>query len=159
MAFHPIDEYLDTARLCDAHVCCRLAGFPSTANSHRCDGGFRWRWLFYVQHQFEETHWSRKEVWNREDAALYGSSYYDLPKPIMWLTANIGIHHVHHVSANVPFFRLPEIVRDYPELRKIGRLSFRESLRCVPLTLWDEAKKELISFLDLSRRRLEADAT
>lgn len=110
-------------------------------------------WLFYVQHQFEETHWSRKGAWTRENAALYGSSYYDLPKPIMWLTANIGIHHVHHVSANVPFFRLPEIIRDYPELKKIGRLSFRESLRCIPLTLWDEAKKELISFRELRNQQ------
>ncbi|MFD0917713.1 fatty acid desaturase family protein [Pseudahrensia aquimaris] len=111
-------------------------------------------WLFYVQHQFEETHWARKETWNRENAALYGSSYYDLPRPFMWLTANIGIHHVHHVSASVPFFRLPEIVRDYPELKTIGRLSFKDSLRCIPLTLWDDTHKEMISFRALNRRKL-----
>ncbi|MFK7902183.1 MAG: fatty acid desaturase [Nitratireductor sp.] len=108
-------------------------------------------WLFYVQHQFEDTHWERKEVWKREYAALMGSSYYALPKPIMWLTANIGIHHVHHLSAQVPFYRLPEILKEYPDLKTIGRLSFWQSLKCVPLTLWDENSKRMISFRELGK--------
>ena len=103
-------------------------------------------WLFFVQHQFEETHWSRSDIWQRENAALHGSSYYDLPKPIMWLTGNIGIHHVHHVAANIPFHRLPQTLKDYPELKEIGRLTLWQSIKCVPLSLWDEQRKELISF-------------
>jgi acyl-lipid omega-6 desaturase (Delta-12 desaturase) len=105
-------------------------------------------WLFYVQHQFDETHWARETDWSRENAALHGSSYYDLPKPLMWLTGNIGIHHVHHLSSRIPFHRLPKVLADYPELKTVGRLTIRESIRCVPLTLWDEGRKKLISFRD-----------
>ena len=103
-------------------------------------------WLFYVQHQFDETHWESGGDWNREHAALHGSSYYDLPQPLMWLTGNIGIHHVHHISSQIPFHVLPKVVRDYPELKEIGRLTLWESIKCIPLTLWDEENKKLISF-------------
>ncbi|MEO6014321.1 MAG: fatty acid desaturase [Devosia sp.] len=103
-------------------------------------------WLFYVQHQFEETHWEGKEDWKFEPAALHGSSYYDLPAPLRWITANIGIHHVHHISSRVPFYRLPQVLKDFPELKQIGRISILESLRGVRLVLWDETKRRLISF-------------
>lgn len=103
-------------------------------------------WLFYVQHQFEHTHWSGQEDWEFESAALHGSSYYDLPTPLRWLTANIGIHHVHHISSRVPYYRLPEVLRDYPELKAIGRIGVLESLHGVKLVLWDESKRRLVSF-------------
>jgi omega-6 fatty acid desaturase (delta-12 desaturase) len=103
-------------------------------------------WLFYVQHQFEDTHWTGRKDWDFEHAALHGSSYYDLPAPLRWFTANIGIHHVHHISSRVPYYRLPEVLVDYPELKQIGRISLLESLRGVKLVLWDEAKKKLVSF-------------
>lgn len=105
-------------------------------------------WLFYVQHQFEETHWSQGPQWRFQDAALHGSSYYELPSILRWLTANIGIHHVHHLSSRVPYYRLPEVLRDYPELRGIGRITIMESLRCVKLVLWDERRQRLVSFCD-----------
>ena len=105
-------------------------------------------WLFYVQHQFEDTHWSQNAEWEFKQAALHGSSYYDLPPVLRWLTANIGIHHVHHLSSRVPFYRLPEVLRDYPELKKIGRISIAESLHCVSLVLWDEDRRKLVSFRD-----------
>ncbi|WP_099867494.1 fatty acid desaturase [Pararhizobium haloflavum] len=103
-------------------------------------------WLFYVQHQFEETHWSDGEDWNFHHAALHGSSHYDLPLPLRWITGNIGMHHVHHLSAKVPFYRLPEVLRDHPALHDIGRITFIESLRCVKLVLWDERAGRLVSF-------------
>jgi len=106
-------------------------------------------WMFYVQHQFDDTHWDRNEEWKHENGALHGSSYYDLPKPLMWITGNIGIHHVHHLSSRIPFHKLPQVVKDYPELATTGRLTLLESLRCVKLTLWDEKKRQLISFRDL----------
>jgi len=106
-------------------------------------------WMFYVQHQFENTHWDKSPTWKHENAALHGSSYYDLPKPLMWITGNIGIHHVHHLSSRIPFHKLPQVVKDHPELANIGRLTLQESLRCVKLALWDERKQELISFRDL----------
>ena len=105
-------------------------------------------WLFYVQHQFEDTHWSRQGRWQRDEAALHGSSYYDLPAPLAWLTANIGVHHVHHVDSKVPFYRLPEVLRERPELRRIGRLTLLESFRCVKLRLWDEQRGRMVSFKD-----------
>lgn len=103
-------------------------------------------WLFYVQHQFEETHWTDDSDWNFQHAALHGSSHYDLPLPLRWITGNIGIHHVHHLSAKVPFYRLPQVLRDHPDLRDIGRITLLESLRCVKLVLWDERAKRLVSF-------------
>ena len=103
-------------------------------------------WLFYMQHQFEHTIWTRDREWNLHDAALRGSSHYDLPAFLRWVTANIGVHHVHHLCSRIPYYRLPEVLRDHPELREIGRLTLRESLRCVRLALWDEEQSRLVSF-------------
>jgi omega-6 fatty acid desaturase (delta-12 desaturase) len=103
-------------------------------------------WLFYVQHQFEETHWAEGSEWNFQHAALHGSSHYDLPAVLRWFTGNIGIHHVHHLSARVPCYRLPEVLRDYPELRDLGRITLLDSLRCVRLVLWCENRRKLVSF-------------
>lgn len=103
-------------------------------------------WLFYVQHQFEETHWSREPDWQFPKAALHGASHYDLPAVLRWVTANIGIHHVHHLSSKVPYYRLPEVLRNHPELGEIGRITLWQSLRCVKLVLWDEQSRRLISF-------------
>lgn len=109
-------------------------------------------WLFYVQHQFDDTHWDRNTDWQRDSAALHGSSYYDLPKPLMWISGNIGIHHVHHLSSRIPFHKLPKVIEDYPELKEVGRLTLWESFRAVKLTLWDEERRELVSFRDLGLR-------
>lgn len=103
-------------------------------------------WLFYVQHQFDDTHWSRAEDWSFAHAALHGSSHYDLPPMLRWLTGNIGIHHVHHLSSKVPFYRLPEVLEDHPELRDVGRITFWQSIKGVRLVLWDENSKRLVSF-------------
>ncbi len=59
-------------------------------------------WLFYVQHQFEETAWEGARTWNLHETALHGSSHYDLPAVLRWFTANIGVHHVHHLSQPHP---------------------------------------------------------
>ena len=109
-------------------------------------------WLFYVQHQFPATHWDKSPTWRHQHAALHGSSYYDLPRPLMWLTGNIGVHHVHHLSSRIPFHKLPKVVKDYPELNEIGRLSFWNSLKCVRLTLWDEELKAMVTFKSLKQR-------
>jgi omega-6 fatty acid desaturase (delta-12 desaturase) len=109
-------------------------------------------WLFYVQHQFERTYWERETDWSHPDAALHGSSFYDLPRWLMWLTGNIGIHHLHHLSSRIPFYRLPEALADYPELRSIGRLTLWKSLACVRLTLWDKAAHQMIPFAAVKLR-------
>jgi acyl-lipid omega-6 desaturase (Delta-12 desaturase) len=103
-------------------------------------------WLFYVQHQFEDTNWFEANEWQFQHAALHGSSHYDLPVVLRWFTGNIGIHHVHHLSSRVPYYRLPEVLRDFPELRNLGRITLLQSLRCVKLVLWDESRRKLVSF-------------
>lgn len=103
-------------------------------------------WLFYVQHQFEDTHWDHPEDWTVHDAALHGSSHYVMPKILQWFTANIGIHHVHHLYARIPFYRLTEVLRDHGELAQAQRLSILESFACARLHLWDENQRRLLSF-------------
>src|SRR5262245_7950205 len=110
-------------------------------------------WLFYVQHQFEHTSWAKVPAWTLHEAALHGSSHYDLPRVLHWFTANIGVHHVHHLCCRVPFYRLPAVLRDYPELRAVGRLTLFQSLGCVQLVLWDEGQERLISFRELRQSR------
>jgi acyl-lipid omega-6 desaturase (Delta-12 desaturase) len=107
-------------------------------------------WLFYVQHQFEETFWEHHDGWTFEEAALRGSSHYDLPGVLRWFTANIGVHHVHHLCSRIPFYRLPEALRDHPELRSAGRLTLRQSLGTIGLALWDEDRRRLVSFAAMS---------
>ncbi len=102
-------------------------------------------WMFFVQHQFEDTQWDTGKNWDRNDAALFGSSHYDLPKPLRWITGNIGIHHVHHLNSRIPFYRLTEALRDHPKLKDIKRLTLRESLKCVRLKLWDEQARKLVT--------------
>lgn len=108
-------------------------------------------WLFYVQHQFENTSWEGDDDWDVHAAALHGSSHYDLPAFLRWFTANIGVHHVHHLSSRIPYYRLPHVLRDHPELRAVGRVTLLESFRCVRLTLWDEKQRCLVSFRDARR--------
>jgi len=106
-------------------------------------------WLFYVQHQFEETFWDRDENWNFHEAALHGSSHYDLPRVLRWFTANIGVHHVHHLCSRIPYYRLPRVLRDHPQLAAVGRLTLLESLKCVRMALWSEEQRRGISFREM----------
>ena len=105
-------------------------------------------WLFYVQHQFEDTTWDDEEDWDVHDAAFHGSSHYDLPCILRWITANIGVHHVHHLASRIPFYRLGEVVRDHDILAQSHRLTLWESFRCARLHLWDEKSRKLLSFSD-----------
>lgn len=108
-------------------------------------------WFFYVQHQFEETSWRREEDWNIQVAALEGSSHYALPGILRWITGNIGIHHVHHLASRIPFYRLPEVLRDHEILANTRRLTLRDSLHCATLALWDERDRRLVSFAEARR--------
>ena len=103
-------------------------------------------WLFYVQHQFEDTVWAEGRDWKLSEAALHGSSHYDLPPVLRWFTANIGVHHVHHLCCRIPFYRLHRVMNDHPELRGMGRLTLWQSFKCVRLALWDEKRQRLVSF-------------
>ena len=103
-------------------------------------------WLFYVQHQYESVQWARDGTWEHQRAALAGSSFYDLPGVLRWFTANIGIHHVHHLNSRIPYYRLPQVLQDHPELKTVGRLTLRQSLSSIRLALWCEQRGKLIPF-------------
>lgn len=103
-------------------------------------------WLFYVQHQFEDTYWRKKENWNIHEASVMASSYYDLPQPLRWFSGNIGIHHIHHLSCRIPNYRLGACLAELPALKSLNRISLRESFACLRLALWDENTQRLVSF-------------
>ena len=106
-------------------------------------------WLFYVQHQFEDTYWRDRPEWSFQQAAVHGSSFYDLPRILHWWSGNIGFHHIHHLSSHIPNYRLPECFRAHPALADAPRLTLWSSLRCARLKLWDEQRKKLIRFREL----------
>ena len=103
-------------------------------------------WLFYVQHTFEEAYWSRKEDWNSHQAAVAGSSFYDLPRPLHWFTGNIGYHHLHHLSVRIPNYRLRECYESDPRLQQAPKLSIRSSLNSIRMKLWDEDQQRMVGF-------------
>src|SRR3954468_17262037 len=103
-------------------------------------------WLFYVQHQFEPTYWEHDEGWSYDSAALEGSSHYELPRVLRWLTGNIGLHHVHHLNSRIPNYRLQRVLDDVPEVQNVTRITLWQSLRCASLALWDERTRTLVRF-------------
>ena len=110
-------------------------------------------WLFYIQHQFEDTYWRKHKDWDFCRAGIQGSSFYDLPKLMHWFTGNIGFHHVHHLASRIPNYKLPKCFRDTRELHDVTRLTVWSSLKSMRLHLWDEASQRLVSFRSLRARR------
>lgn len=110
-------------------------------------------WLFYVQHQFDRTHWERDGDWNFHEAAVVGSSYFKLPPILQWFSGNIGLHHVHHLCSRVPNYRLQACLDAAPELDRVSEVvTLRESLGCWRLALWDERRRLMVGFRDLDLR-------
>jgi omega-6 fatty acid desaturase (delta-12 desaturase) len=106
-------------------------------------------WLFYVQHQFEDTYWEHEDAWDYYRAGAHGSSFYDLHPVLHWLTGNIGYHHIHHLSSQIPNYHLAAAFYDNPELQRVTRITLRQSLSCAGLKLWDEESRKLVGFRDL----------
>ncbi len=113
-------------------------------------------WLFYIQHQFEAAHWDAGGEWSFHEAALHGSSHLDLPQPLRWFTANIGVHHVHHLASRIPFYRLADVLKAYPELRSLNRFTMAQTISPLRLALWDEDKRQLVTFREAARRVVPA---
>ncbi|MFD0588918.1 fatty acid desaturase [Paenibacillus sp. GCM10027627] len=109
-------------------------------------------WLFYVQHQFEDSYFEHEEEWSYVKAAVDGSSYYKLPKLLQWLTGNIGFHHVHHLSPKVPNYYLENAHESTPPLHKATTITIRESLESLKFRLWDEEGKRFVSFRSAKER-------
>lgn len=117
-------------------------------------GGAVGIWLFYVQHQFEDTYWAEQGQWDYAVAAMEGSSYFKLPRPFEWLTGYIGLHHVHHLSPRIPYYRLRQCHEENPIFHRVRTLSFWESFRTIRLKLWDEERRELVGWRH-ARERLQ----
>lgn len=103
-------------------------------------------YLFYAQHNFPSVEFFDRDGWAYEKAALESSSYMKMHPIMHWFTANIGYHHIHHLNAKIPFYRLPEVKRAIPELdsAKITSLSPTDIFRCLRLKVWDVEKQEMV---------------
>jgi omega-6 fatty acid desaturase (delta-12 desaturase) len=110
-------------------------------------------WLFYVQHQFEEVYWEGSEDWSYADAALRGSSYLRLPKVLQFFSGNIGLHHVHHLSARIPNYNLQRAHDDNPIFHSVPTLTLWDGLRAVRLKLFDEDSRRLVTWAQAHRLR------
>ena len=109
-------------------------------------------WFFYVQHQHEESYKQMKENWDYLLAAIKGASYYKLPRPFQWLTGNIGIHHIHHLSSLIPNYNLEKCMKENMILSKyVTVVGFWQSLKLMSHKLWDEEKQRMISFREYAR--------
>jgi acyl-lipid omega-6 desaturase (Delta-12 desaturase) len=116
-------------------------------------------WLFYVQHQFEDTYWQSSDEWSYAEAALRGSSYLKLPKVLQFFTGNIGLHHVHHLSARVPNYNLPRAHEADPMFADVPTLTGWEGLLAVRLKLWDEDSGRLVNWRDARRAHRRVSGT
>ena len=113
-------------------------------------------WLFYVQHSFEGSYWSRNAGWSARRAAIDGSSFYDLPPVLRWMTANIGYHHIHHLAPRIPNYHLRAAHEALPPVSGLRRLSLRSSLACARMKLWDEDLGRMVGFPGRDQRRKRA---
>jgi acyl-lipid omega-6 desaturase (Delta-12 desaturase) len=111
-------------------------------------------WLFYVQHQFEDAYWESAEAWTYADAALRGSSYLKLPKVLQFFSGNIGLHHVHHLSARIPNYNLQRAHDENAIFHEVPTLSLADGLRAVRLKLWDEKHRRMVTFAEARRGAL-----
>ncbi|MEX0690692.1 MAG: fatty acid desaturase [Gemmatimonadales bacterium] len=102
--------------------------------------------LFYVQHQFEDTYWREHPEWDFHAAGLQGSSYLVLPRVLQWFTANIGLHHIHHVNSRIPNYRLQKVWQEQPVFQHVTKITIWEGIKTLRLGLWDEDRGKLVSF-------------
>jgi omega-6 fatty acid desaturase (delta-12 desaturase) len=119
-------------------------------------GGTAGVWLFYIQHQFEDTYWEPHSSWDYHDAAMEGCSYYDLPRVLNWFSGTIGVHHIHHLSSLVPNYLLKQCFDEVPELQRVTRLKLWGSWKCASLKLWDPEQRKLVGFSHLKSLRATA---
>jgi omega-6 fatty acid desaturase (delta-12 desaturase) len=105
--------------------------------------------MFYVQHQFEDAYWETSEQWSYADAALQGSSYLKLPKILQFFTGNIGLHHVHHLSAKIPNYNLQRAHDESPIFEDVPVLTVADGLRAVRLKVIDPEAGRLLTWREV----------
>ncbi|AIY04311.1 fatty acid desaturase [Planococcus sp. PAMC 21323] len=106
-------------------------------------------WLFYVQHTFEDSYFEDENEWDYVKAAVDGSSYYQLPKVLQWVTGNIGFHHVHHLSPRVPNYNLEKAHESTPPLQQATTINLKSSLKSLRYKLYDAQNKTFVTFGDI----------
>jgi acyl-lipid omega-6 desaturase (Delta-12 desaturase) len=109
-------------------------------------GGVVAAWMLYIQHQYEETYYQASNEWQFELAALQGSSYLELPRALAWVVGNANYHHVHHLSARIPNYRLRAAHEEHPMFARTPVVTIRGSLAAFGLKLWDEAGGALVGY-------------
>jgi omega-6 fatty acid desaturase (delta-12 desaturase) len=114
-------------------------------------------WLFHVQHVFDGARWTRHRSWDLVVASVQGSSYYALPGPLRWITANIGFHHIHHLDSRIPSYHLSRCFADVPELQASPVVTLRDTRRVATLSLWDEERARFVTFRDVRGRPAAPD--
>jgi len=117
-------------------------------------GGAVAGWMLYIQHQYEDTYYQSGDDWQFELAALQGSSYLDLPRPLAWAVGNANFHHVHHLSAKIPNYNLRAAHNEQPMFERTPVVTIRSSLGCLRLKLWDEESGSLVRFPPRKRATL-----
>ena len=110
-------------------------------------------WLFYVQHQFEDAYWERGANWDYTAAALRGSSFYKLPRVLQWFSANIGFHHIHHLSPRIPNYNLQNCHESERLFRQIKPITLWSSLSCLTFHFWDEQSRKLVGYAHVRQIR------
>jgi omega-6 fatty acid desaturase (delta-12 desaturase) len=109
-------------------------------------GGAVAAWMLYIQHQYEDTYYMSGGDWQFELAALKGSSYLELPRPLAWVVGNANYHHVHHLSAKIPNYRLRAAHDEQPMFAATPVVTLRNSVAALRLKLWDEQRGCLVGF-------------
>jgi omega-6 fatty acid desaturase (delta-12 desaturase) len=113
--------------------------------------------LFTVQHNFEGSYASGDEGWDYDTAAIEGTSFLVLPAWLNWFTANIAYHHIHHLSASIPNYRLAECHREYEHLfTGVTRVRLGEIPKALSYILWDSRARRIISVAEFEAQAAAA---
>ncbi|ERJ10918.1 fatty acid desaturase [Haloplasma contractile] len=111
-------------------------------------------WLFFIQHQFEDSYFKWNKEWEFVKAAVEGSSFYRLPKLLQWVTGNIGYHHVHHLSPTIPNYNLETAHKNSEALKHVPTVTLRSSLKSIKFKLWDEVNSKFLTFKEYKKLKL-----
>jgi len=114
--------------------------------------------LFTIQHNFEDSYATGDEGWDYNTAAIEGTSYLDLPRILHWFTADIGYHHIHHLSARIPNYKLRACHEEYEHLfKEVPTIRLKDVLKSFKFILWDEATGRMISIAQYNERNVEPE--
>lgn len=109
-------------------------------------------WLFFIQHTFEDSYFEEQDDWNYVKAAVEGSSYYQLPKILQWVTGNIGFHHVHHLAPRVPNYNLEQAHEEVEPLQYATTITLKSSLASLKYKVYDQENYRFITFKEMHQR-------